>query len=228
MPVWTTEYFQYAKRRWMEGASGEAIANDLAVDFGVNFTPEAVRKKMQVNRVPAPPKTHWTDEREAYAKRRWMEGASAGQIARELGRDFTASAVIGKIHRKGWKRDERINLRNQREASRANMAAVNARRAEWWPRARQLRAANENVASRSDPMNMPEPPPPEAVSLLDIRAGQCRWPIGDPGAPGFCLCGRKARSGPYCDDHRKVAYVPRPVSAKKAANELIRNTRRYA
>ena len=42
----------------------------------------------------------WTDERVEMLKRMWTEGASASQIAKELG-GVTRNAVIGKVHRLG-------------------------------------------------------------------------------------------------------------------------------
>jgi GcrA cell cycle regulator len=42
----------------------------------------------------------WTDERVETLKRMWSEGATASQIAKELG-DVTRNAVIGKVHRLG-------------------------------------------------------------------------------------------------------------------------------
>ena len=40
----------------------------------------------------------WTDDRVETLKRMWGEGASASQIAKELG-GVTRNAVIGKVHR---------------------------------------------------------------------------------------------------------------------------------
>lgn len=42
----------------------------------------------------------WTDERVETLKKMWGDGASASQIAKELG-DVTRNAVIGKVHRLG-------------------------------------------------------------------------------------------------------------------------------
>ena len=42
----------------------------------------------------------WSDERVAILRKRWLEGNSASEIAKELG-NITRNAVIGKIHRLG-------------------------------------------------------------------------------------------------------------------------------
>src|SRR5271154_3952936 len=45
------------------------------------------------------------------------------------------------------------------------------------------------------------------VTLLDLNASTCRWPIGDVGADDFYYCGSPAPvPGPYCQLHTKLAY----------------------
>jgi GcrA cell cycle regulator len=40
----------------------------------------------------------------------------------------------------------------------------------------------------------------------------CAWPFGDPGTAAFRLCcGDPVNGSPYCEDHYKRAYVPRPA-----------------
>lgn len=39
-------------------------------------------------------------------------------------------------------------------------------------------------------------PVEQRVSLLDLTAGVCHWPVGDPGEPGFFYCG--GARDPYC------------------------------
>ena len=46
------------------------------------------------------------------------------------------------------------------------------------------------------------------LSILDLTAITCRWPIGDPENPDFHFCGKKAVAGkPYCKEHSELAYV---------------------
>lgn len=53
-------------------------------------------------------------------------------------------------------------------------------------------------------------PPPEAglADMLTVGRHACRWPIGDPLAPGFSVCGRPAVRGAYCAPHGALAYRP--------------------
>jgi hypothetical protein len=68
------------------------------------------------------------------------------------------------------------------------------------------------------------------VSFMDLRAGMCRWPIGDPHhLETFRFCGcRCSLTVTYCETHRKMALTPSqarasvprkylPASATKAA-----------
>ncbi|EYD77642.1 hypothetical protein Rumeso_00808 [Rubellimicrobium mesophilum DSM 19309] len=61
----------------------------------------------------------WTDERVETLKRMWSEGASASQIAKELGQ-VTRNAVIGKVHRLGL--SNRVALNGQPEGEEPAVA----------------------------------------------------------------------------------------------------------
>lgn len=50
-------------------------------------------------------------------------------------------------------------------------------------------------------------PRPSHLSLGDLRDGDCRFPIGDPGKPGFHFCGEPALPGSsYCGPHHAVCW----------------------
>ena len=82
--------------------------------------------------------------------------------------------------------------------------------------------------SRADVEPAPAPPekapPPETVladitprrlPLARLTATTCRWPLGDPGEADFAFCGLTcAVTESYCPAHRRLAYVPRVLSAK--------------
>jgi GcrA cell cycle regulator len=46
--------------------------------------------------------------------------------------------------------------------------------------------------------------------MVSVGPHACRWPIGDPKAAGFALCGRPAVRGAYCGPHGALAYRPTP------------------
>ncbi len=136
----------------------------------------------------------WTDDRIERLKQMWTEGMSASQIARALG-DVTRNAVIGKVHRLGL-------------SGRAAAPRVERPR----PQPQQPRPQTQRVAAmRAEPVAEEplEPMPENAVTVVDLNASVCRWPLGDPSTAEFRFCGRKAKPGsPYCEAHVRLAYQP--------------------
>lgn len=139
----------------------------------------------------------WTDDRVQTLSKLWREGQSASQIARDLGHGITRNAVIGKVHRLGL---------SGRSAPRLPGAG----------RADQRRERRGRIPRRlSAPRALPPPAAPATdlplpdiglASVVSVRRGQCRWPMGDPLAEDFCLCGRPVERGAYCAAHGALAY----------------------
>jgi GcrA cell cycle regulator len=137
----------------------------------------------------------WTDARVDILTRLWRDGLSASQIARHLG-GVTRNAVIGKVYRLGL-------------SGRAAPAAPGARRPK--PKAERRLRLDRPAAPcppRSGPpaAGLESAPSTGTASVVSVRRGQCRWPLGDPLADDFCLCGRPAVRGAYCAPHGAVAY----------------------
>jgi GcrA cell cycle regulator len=153
----------------------------------------------------------WTDERIERLKEMWTEGLSASQIARALG-EVTRNAVIGKVHRLGLAG----RAVAPRPAERPRPAAPQQPRLQTpAPRVAPMRA--EPIAE--EPL---EPMPINAVTVADLSASVCRWPIGDPATADFRFCGRTAKYGaPYCEAHVRLAYQP-AQSRRDRDRELVR------
>jgi hypothetical protein len=48
------------------------------------------------------------------------------------------------------------------------------------------------------------------LTVVDLTESSCRWPTGNPrDLNTFRYCGAAAHSGPYCDRHARLAYMPR-------------------
>lgn len=147
----------------------------------------------------------WSDDRVTALKVLWQSGASASQIARQLG-GVTRNAVIGKVHRLG--------LSGRATPSRPGRA----------PRISSPRAAR--------PARSPPPPRPQVrqtvpvvlegpglvAEMSGLRAHMCKWPIGDPKAADFSFCGRAA-DGPYCPTHASAGV--RPGTAWRAERDPV-------
>jgi GcrA cell cycle regulator len=148
----------------------------------------------------------WTDERVTALADLWREGLSAAEIARRLG-GVTRNAVIGKVHRLG--------LSGRAPPSRPSTP----RRAP----ARTGRRAVSVPLRRLVPPPTPLAPPPSlpgTATVVSVCRHACRWPIGDPLASDFMLCGRPVARGAYCASHAEVAY--RPAAERPCRDHLLK------
>jgi GcrA cell cycle regulator len=162
----------------------------------------------------------WTEQRLRYLRRRWSEGARAGEIGAALG--VSANAVIAKIHRLGIARlspyggapGRRLALRNIPRAARPQYARRGA------SSSRRARPAPPLLPGKRDLENArldAQIPPPQRRSLLALRDDTCRWPVGEPASPSFFFCGGEVtRNKPYCAAHCARAYR-RPRDGAPAA-----------
>jgi GcrA cell cycle regulator len=166
------------------------------------------------------PESPWTAARIAQLRARWSQGASARQIARELGAHISRDSVLGKIHRLGIASLSPFGGGGKRFANRKNRHA--ATRAgpplQLWARRGPLPAwvlAAEPYVD--DPRVDAGIPPWQRRSLLELSSTTCRWPVGDPAGPGFFYCGAEPLAGkPYCAAHCARARRPEPDAPPSA------------
>lgn len=144
-----------------------------------------------------------------FAKYRWtVDGVTARVIAEELG--TTRNAILGKAHRQGWKKspgtlqfdvDQRLKSRERKPPRPPT-------------RVRAVPAAAPVIPPPAPPPApvAPEQPSAHPVTLMQLKARHCRWPLGDPRKPEFRFCGdARIAASPYCEHHRKLAqgaHVP--------------------
>jgi GcrA cell cycle regulator len=133
----------------------------------------------------------WTDERVELLKKLWQDGLSASQIARQMG-DVTRNAVIGKVHRLGLS-----GRANSNRPQRARNVTVPK------PVAKPVMVRPTLV---EEPVVLDNG---EHATVMTIRDGMCKWPIGDPATAEFRFCGRRTAAGAsYCEGHAQMAYQP--------------------
>ncbi len=151
----------------------------------------------------------WTDDRIERLKKLWSEGLSASQIASELG-GVTRNAVIGKVHRLHL--SGRVKT-SSASAPRSRKTAVRAAAAR--PRVAPVARGNLALVAETDVVVAYRPaeevivPISRRISIMELREGTCRWPMGDPLAPDFVFCGGDCDVGrPYCAAHANVAFQP--------------------
>ena len=148
----------------------------------------------------------WDDGRIEQLKKLWSEGLSASQIAQELG-GVTRNAVIGKVHRLGLSGRAKAKpsavarprkvvkpVRTTTVVARGNLAVV------------------ETVEIDAETMVAPEAvviAMSRRISIMELREGVCRWPLGDPLKGDFAYCGADCGSSrTYCEHHSRIAYQP--------------------
>jgi GcrA cell cycle regulator len=154
----------------------------------------------------------WTKERIELLTKLWTEGLSASQIAAELGGDVSRNAEISKAHRLGIDYGTAKGTGTPRPRkprppeppaptlpAQHDPALVPRAANEQPSRQPEMTAVSvEVVASQSG-----------GVTIMELREGVCRWPLGDPTTPEFRYCGARAGEGlPYCPYHAQLAYQP--------------------
>ncbi len=161
----------------------------------------------------------WTDERIELLKKLWSDGLSASQIAGELG-SVTRNAVIGKVHRLGLSGRAKTTAVQQPRVRKAAptrpTASSSPSRSSMNSFMRGSTALKAEEIIVAEGMTMPSIIPEDVVvamsrrvSIMELKEGVCRWPLGDPLAPDFVYCGSDCSIGtPYCGFHSNVAYQP--------------------
>lgn len=154
----------------------------------------------------------------------YAEGKSASEIARSLGQGVSRNAVIGKAVRlKLPRRGPQIAAKRNTGKGRppgllkkhpggAAFAIARARkRAEAGEAFETVGAAlfgqgiqgGERVVEKVRAVVDDIP----VIPLLALSEHTCRWPVGDPGAPGFGFCGVEPMEGKrYCSIHSARAF----------------------
>lgn len=139
---------------------------------------------------------YWTPEREALLARRWKEGISGSQIAKELG-GVTRNAVIGKVHRMGLSGRVTPSHPIKKKKTRGQRAAIGKVPKTVKPRySREVKATQREKAETA--------PEPKRIALEDLKPGQCKWSVTD-GEPHL-FCGHDVNPGSnYCAHHTERA-----------------------
>ena len=152
----------------------------------------------------------WTDRAVNILTAEWYRGSSAREIAELLPGDYTRSAVVGKAMRLGLKTRRHIQLGAPKAAPPKVSAKTNCIRLK--RKVGRGFAPSFEVTETTDTASHSDGAIPLAQrkQLLDLTPSCCRWPVGDPGTPGFFFCGGVAvEGGSYCLSHAKRAYAGR-------------------
>lgn len=153
--------------------------------------------------------TGWTAARELEVRKLWTAGYTASQIALEIG-GTTRNAVIGKLHRAGLTLNHRTpGVTIQCDPAARMSGSKPGRRPDGFRRMPDKRTPKplQQLFASPAPDPVLDIPPHERVPLQALTDESCRWPIGDPGHPGFGFCnGKHIRGFKYCGFHARIAY----------------------
>jgi GcrA cell cycle regulator len=167
-------------------------------------------------------RTQWNEDRVGALRRLWDEGHATAEIGRRL--RVSKNAIVGKAHRLDLPgRPDPIRRSGPTKRLPGPSAQPVAKTGDIRPTAASavtfapahLKASNP-AAAKTAAVHRSAPPERPSEPCRPLRAGTaaCCWPIGDPGTPAFRFCDDLALAGkPYCMEHAKLAYRPKPSGA---------------
>lgn len=161
----------------------------------------------------------WTAAMQVIALRMRREGYACKEIAqavhRETGVFVSRNAVIGWLHRQPCAQDETVRDR----ASSTPLQSPVRRRPRQAPEVKPRVVSTVWGKPEPDlavPVSLSAREGVSYVCLVDVKAGQCRWPYGDPRSSEFRFCGAvvrppttRGRQESFCPHHASLAYEPR-------------------
>lgn len=57
-------------------------------------------------------------------------------------------------------------------------------------------------------------PASKPVTIMELTAATCRWPVRIDGRSEWHFCGQTVTRGRYCEPHAALAYRPPPLRPK--------------
>lgn len=178
------------------------MSEQLSLGFGVTKNAdswfETGGKDSRGGRLPS--YFPWTEEQVEKLRKLTDDGLSCSQIAAQLG--TSRNSVIGKQHR--------VGIRSKRPSTQS-VARAKPRKSKLYPE-RIFKPYTKST--RKPPMDFDnyQSPTMEVVplklSLLELKADQCRYPYGEPSNKDFFFCGLPAIEGrSYCLCHYQLTHT---------------------
>lgn len=165
----------------------------------------------------------WTEDEALVEKARRLfvdEGKSAGVVGRIIG--VSRNAIIGVMHRRGWRREGASAPTTQLRYSRSNLSAPRPVAAPRGPKPPKAPKAKRTPQSDFPIIRVVKGSAPDmdryvgkSPKLLEaLGAHDCRWPQGPVDAPAYLFCADpKAEDSSYCPIHTRLQGdgVKRPI-----------------
>jgi GcrA cell cycle regulator len=182
-----------------------------------------VDKMVKKHGLPAKgPAAHATPEERVEAIRQMfvVEGKSYAEISDALG--MSRNSVAGIVFRKGFTRDDAVNIANQVRAR-----AENGRKAQYnlelgrvvgvkrprpqrpsQPAPIKIGSTNGHVYKMPEPRDLPKftgaTPQSNPKPWLERLSGECTWPVSGEGADTFSCCAPVTPGTCWCEDHNRT------------------------
>lgn len=170
----------------------------------------------------------WADEENvAKLKKLYAEGYSNGQISKAFGGAVSRNAIIGKVNRLGLKRGgEYMREQSAKQSAKRQAAVAREEKKALQAKLAQSSTAPSTIRPPTPPSEPPKPPKALMLTLVELKAGQCKWPIGDDRPQRFC--GMAMADERYCAFHARES-LPKERRDKPPlkATELARVQRRF-
>ena len=146
----------------------------------------------------------WTELRIAVLKELWASGASASQIAAELG-EVSRNSVLGKVHR--LKLPKRVQAYQPR-ADKTPRVHKRQRFREVPPMPDEQHNQHVKDFIAHAPLLQAAPyiiALDDKCTLMELAPDKCRWPLWSDAQPERLYCGAPT-DGVYCGHHTRLAW----------------------
>lgn len=155
------------------------------------------------------PSISWTAAEIDILRRLAAQGMSSTQIGARLGK--TRNSIISKSQREGipllWGLNRPKKPTGPRKPKMSVMTGLPTNPDRKPPQPLPRASATDADKAFGKP-----------VTIMELTADTCRWPIGDPHEPDFVYCGAQPVEGcSYCARHQALAESPRSKMAEQVA-----------
>jgi hypothetical protein len=179
---WTAGQIERLAQLVADGATIATIA------ISVDKSETAVRNKMRATGMRPTPENPWDARAVGILRRGHADRLPFSQIADEIGGGMTKNGCIGKA--------QRLGLPPREPHERAQPPKPRPQRIHRMTIPKPLPVPVQRVS----PPTVPDAPSPLRIALLDLSAGQCRWPVTERDPHAFCGHPTFGESS-YCQYH---------------------------
>jgi hypothetical protein len=201
---WPREAIDMLRRYWENGASASYIAGQINAEFKCAFSRNAVMGKINRLGLQRGPQEVRHSQRRSADRTNAIARSQKAIVPPKPGVERKAPVIHNKLA-------PRIKVEGEappRPSSRRNSLFFCTRTRSWQLREKPAPALIAEP-SAPPPISVPAAPiaPTGPLTILELTATSCRWPIDPVGEEGWRFCGRprdpKSKLSCYCPEHRE-------------------------